>query len=73
MKCVGRVPTPHDDQFAVGKGIVFVAVLVGEAVIFALHFTGATSFLWYNVVGCAVVILTGLLLSRLQSGAASES
>jgi len=44
-----------------------------EAVIFALHFTGATSFLWYNVVGCAVVILTGLLLSRLQYDAGSES
>lgn len=57
----------------VGANAAFVAVLVGEAVIFSLHFTGATSFLWYNVVGCAVVILTGLLLSRLQNDARSES
>jgi len=41
----------------------FVGVLVGEAVIFALHFTGATSFLWYNVIGCVVVIVTGLAVS----------
>jgi Na+/proline symporter len=41
----------------------FVGVLVGEAVIFAIHFSGAVGFLWYNVFGCAVVVLTGLLLS----------
>jgi hypothetical protein len=42
----------------------FIGVLVGEAAIFALHFTGAASFLWYNVAGCIVVIVTGLLISR---------
>jgi Na+/proline symporter len=42
----------------------FIGVLVGEAAIFALHFTGAASFLWYNVAGCIVVIVTGLLVSR---------
>ncbi|MFN0104762.1 MAG: sodium:solute symporter [Bryobacteraceae bacterium] len=44
----------------------FFGVLAGEAVIFTLHFTGATSFLWYNVAGCLVVIVTGLLISRLE-------
>lgn len=44
----------------------FIGVIVGEAAIFALHFTGAASFLWYNVAGCIVVILTGLLVSRLE-------
>ena len=50
----------------VGANAAFIAVLTGEAAIFALHFTGAASFLWYNVAGCIVVILTGLILSRLQ-------
>ena len=47
----------------VGANGAFVGVLAGEAVIFALHFTGATSFLWYNVIGCLVVIVTGLAVS----------
>jgi SSS family transporter len=50
----------------VGANAAFYAVLTGEAAIFALHFTGAASFLWYNVAGCVVVIVTGLLLSRLE-------
>jgi hypothetical protein len=38
-------------------------MLTGEAAIFwAFWFTGI-SFLWYNVIGCAVVILTGLVVS----------
>jgi SSS family transporter len=50
----------------VGPNAAFIGVLTGEAAIFTLHFTGATSFLWYNVVGCIVVIVTGLILSRLE-------
>ncbi len=41
----------------------FFAVLAGEAAIFwAATFT-QLSFLWYNVVGCTVVVSVGLLLS----------
>jgi SSS family transporter len=41
----------------------FLGMLAGEAAIFwAFWFTGI-SFLWYNVIGCAVVILTGLVVS----------
>jgi SSS family transporter len=47
----------------VGPRGAFFGVLAGEAVIFSLHFTGLTSFLWYNVAGCVVVILTGVLVS----------
>jgi Na+/proline symporter len=50
----------------VGANAAFIGVLTGEAAIFALHFTGAASFLWYNVAGCIVVILTGLLVSRFE-------
>jgi Na+/proline symporter len=47
----------------VGGTAAFVGVLAGEAAIFATaNFTGL-SFLWYNVVGCAVVIATGLLVT----------
>ncbi|MBI2686155.1 MAG: sodium:solute symporter [Acidobacteria bacterium] len=46
----------------VGANGAFIGVLAGEAAIFALHFTGAASFLWYNVVGCIVVIVTGVLI-----------
>jgi SSS family transporter len=41
----------------------FFGVLAGEAAIFYTHSTGRVGFLWYNVIGCAVVVLTGLLLS----------
>ena len=46
----------------VGANAAFIAVLTGEAAIFALsRYTDA--FLWYNVVGALVVVLTGLALS----------
>ena len=44
----------------------FYGVLAGEAVIFAAYFFTRIAFLWYNVLGCLVVIATGLLISRLQ-------
>jgi Na+/proline symporter len=50
----------------VGPAGAFLGVLVGEAVIFTLHFTGATSFLWYNVMGCLAVIVTGLAVSLFE-------
>ena len=41
----------------------FAGMLAGEAAIFwAFWFTGI-SFLWYNVIGCVVVVLTGVLVS----------
>jgi hypothetical protein len=40
-------------------------MLAGEAAVFwAYSFTGI-SFLWYNVIGCVVVIATGLVVSWL--------
>jgi Na+/proline symporter len=41
----------------------FAGMIAGEAAIFAaFKFTGI-SFLWYNVIGCVVVILTGLAVT----------
>ena len=37
----------------------FCGVLVGEAVIFACWYFTSIAFLWYNVIGCVVVVLAG--------------
>jgi Na+/proline symporter len=40
----------------------FVGVIAGEvAILITAQFTGA--YLWFNVIGCAVVVVTGLLVS----------
>jgi Na+/proline symporter len=44
----------------------FWGMLAGEAAIFAAFLFTGISFLWYNVIGCAVVILVGLGLTRLR-------
>jgi len=40
-------------------------MLAGEAAIFAAFLFTGISFLWYNVIGCVVVIVTGLAFSYL--------
>jgi hypothetical protein len=44
----------------------FWGMLVGEAFVFAAFKFTEISFLWYNVIGCAVVILTALAITRSQ-------
>jgi len=41
----------------------FWGVIAGEAAIFAAARFTAVSFLWYNVIGCVVVVASALLLS----------
>ena len=41
----------------------FCGVIAGEAAIFAAAWFTRISFLWYNVIGCVVVVAVGLLLS----------
>jgi SSS family transporter len=48
----------------VGGTPAFCGVLAGEAAIFAAWWFTEISFLWFNVIGCLVVIATGLLLSQ---------
>jgi SSS family solute:Na+ symporter len=48
-----------------GRG-AFWGVLAGEAVIFACWLFTPIAFLWYNVVGCLVVVLTALILTALD-------
>ena len=48
----------------VGANAAFYGVLAGEAAIFAPNRFTHIAFLWYNVIGCVVVIATGILVSR---------
>jgi SSS family transporter len=50
---------------SVGANGAFFGVLAGEAAIFAANFFTRISFLWYNVIGCLVVIVVGVLVSRM--------
>ncbi len=45
----------------------FAAVLVGEAVVFAVWSGTEVAFLWLNVLGCAVVMGTGLALAEFRT------
>jgi Na+/proline symporter len=45
-------------------------VVVGQIVIFACWKFTALAFLWYNVVGCAVVVATAVVVSALAPGPA---
>ena len=49
----------------VGANGAFFGVLAGEAAIFTAHAFTRISFLWYNVIGCLVVIATGVVVTRL--------
>ena len=52
---------------SVGANGAFAGVLAGEAAIFAAFFFTKISFLWYNVIGCLVVIAVGVLITRFSS------
>ena len=47
----------------VGGTAVFIGAVVAEAAVIACFRLTHISFLWYNLVGCAVVMLVGLMLS----------
>jgi Na+/proline symporter len=47
----------------VGGSSAFWGVVAGEAAIFAVALFTQISFLWYNVIGCVVVVGVGLLLT----------
>lgn len=44
----------------------FCGVIAGEAAIFAAAAFTSVSFLWYNVIGCLVVVATALLITTAQ-------
>jgi Na+/proline symporter len=50
---------------SVGANGAFCGVLAGEAAIFAANLFTRISFLWYNVIGCLVVVVVGVIVSRI--------
>jgi Na+/proline symporter len=48
----------------VGANGAFFGVVAGEAAIFAAYLFTKISYLWYNVVGCVVVIAVGVMVSQ---------
>ena len=50
----------------VGGTGAFIGMIAGEAAIFAAFLFTGMSFLWYNVIGCVVVVCTGLLFPRME-------
>lgn len=48
---------------SVGANGAFFGVLAGEAAIFSAAKFTEVSFLWYNVIGCVVVVVVGLAVS----------
>jgi Na+(H+)/acetate symporter ActP len=53
---------------SVGANGAFCGVLAGEAAIFAADLFTKISFLWFNVVGCLVVVAVGVIVSRIFDG-----
>jgi SSS family solute:Na+ symporter len=41
---------------------VFIAALITEVLVIAIYFSDTISFLWLNLIGCALVILLSFLL-----------
>ncbi|HML18763.1 MAG TPA: sodium:solute symporter [Bryobacteraceae bacterium] len=54
----------------VSANAAFIGVLAGEAAIFCTAMFTSIAFLWYNVVGCAVVIAVALTISYAKPRAA---
>ena len=48
----------------VNGSAVFVAALAAQALVFVLFFTTSIGYLWYNLIGCAAVLLFAPLLQR---------
>ncbi len=49
-----------------GANGAFYGVLAGEAAIFATSIFTHISFLWFNVIGCVVVVAVGTSISRAE-------
>jgi len=47
---------------------VFIGMLAGEAAIFAAFLFTGISWLWYNLLGCATVVATALIITYLTPG-----
>jgi Na+/proline symporter len=51
----------------------FIGMLAGEAAIFSAFLFTGMSYLWYNVIGCVVVVGTALAITYLAPGATATT
>lgn len=49
----------------IGANAVFYAALIAEAIVLIMYFTMDIGFLWFNVIGCAGVVIVGLLIQMI--------
>ena len=54
----------------VGGTATFIGMLAGEAAIFSAFFFSNISWLWYNLLGCVVVVATALIITSVSSAGA---
>nr|WP_262908852.1 sodium:solute symporter [Hymenobacter translucens] len=57
---------------SIGGRAVFLAALITQAIIFLLFWQTDVAYLWYNIIGCALVMLLGALLQALLPGTAEK-
>jgi solute carrier family 5 (sodium-dependent multivitamin transporter), member 6 len=57
----------------VGAGAVFLAALLSEAAVIAVWLTTDIGFLWFNVIGCALVVAISWMFARFPAGARAVS
>jgi Na+/proline symporter len=57
----------------VGGTATFIGMLAGEAAIFSAFLFTGMSYLWYNVIGCVVVVATALSITYLEPGATATT
>jgi len=60
-------PRPSDKKWA-----VLYATWCGSAVVFGCWYYTNIAFLWYNVVGCVAVVVTGLIVTALDPRSADR-
>ncbi|WP_311136732.1 sodium:solute symporter family transporter [Hymenobacter cellulosilyticus] len=51
---------------SIGSRAVFQAAIITQLLIFLLFFTTDVAYLWYNIIGCALVMLLSLLSQKLR-------
>lgn len=57
----------------IGARAALAGIITGEAAIFATRAFSGISFLWYNVIGCGVVIATALVVEAIRPAGRREA
>jgi len=50
---------------SMSSNAVFIAALIAQTIVLVCYWTTDIGFLWYNVIGCGGVVITGLLIDLL--------